>query len=88
MDEELHHVVNAGLLSFQTRRGHRVSSLCRQQVQPEDPESRPLAPLNSPQSVSLAGHQTICPVTDLKGAQTPGQVQTRWLGGKTKGAPA
>lgn len=78
------------LLSVQTPRGHRVSFLCGQQVQPEAPElwppaGGPPAPLNPPQSVSPAGHQTICPATDLKGAQAPGPVQTRWLGGKTKG---
>lgn len=80
MDEELLHVVSS---NYRTPRGRRVASSCRQQVYPE---SRPLAPLNSPQSVSPAGHQTTCPVTDLKGAQTPGQVQIRWLGGENGGS--
>lgn len=82
IDEELHHAINAGLccqFKPQNTEGAPGSSLCRKQVQLEDPESRPLAPLNSPQSVSPGGDQTFCPVTYLECTDSrPGSNEMAW----------
>lgn len=67
--------IGVGLHCTPNHRGNVVflPLMCRQQVQPKDPYSRPLATHNSPQSISLARDQTICPVTDQAQSRVQGK---------------
>lgn len=75
------------MLSVQTPEHQRSTGfiLCAERRSSQrTPESRPLAPLNSPQSVSPAGDQTFCPVTHLWGHRLQARFKRDSLEGKRR----